>query len=138
MQETAPGPERTLPGAAMRHKPPMRRKSLVAVCVTGLVAMSTLVLAGCGSASSPTTPSRPGGSGRAGLTVTPPSGGPTTAFTFSFKAPVAARSQGGTRLGYSLGVLGPSRAGAGRSGCLVGSHERGARRGSGRGDLGDA
>ena len=88
------------------------------IVVPGIAAMATLLLSGCGGASSSATSSRAGASTRSGLTVMPASGGPTTAFSFSFKAPVATGANGSTRLGYSLGVRGPSVAGAARSGCL--------------------
>lgn len=86
-------------------KPPVTAR------VAAIVAVASLCLVGCGSSSSSSESSRSGRPPGSVLTVMPASGGPATAFAFSFTAPVSTGPNGKTRLGYSLGVLGSPRPG---------------------------
>ena len=52
-----------------------------------------------------------GSSSGPGLTVSPVIGDAATTFAFDFRAPDASGSNGGTRLGYTLGIVGPSGSG---------------------------
>lgn len=87
----------------------MRRQARAALLLLAIAGPSAC--SGTGAASS--THSAPGAVGPApsALVVTPRSGGPATSFTFTFKAPDSSGVMGKTRLGYTLSVIGPARAG---------------------------
>jgi hypothetical protein len=82
-------------------------KALAVLVVAGIAAVSGFALASGDKSSGPSA----GSSSPSPLTVSPASGNPRTAFTFTFKAPVTTGRRGETALGYTLGVAGPSRPG---------------------------
>jgi len=77
--------------------------------------MPAISLASCGTDSGKpglsASSSSGGGSAKPGLSVTPTAGSPTTTFSLSFTAPASSGVTAHSRLGYTLGLTGPTKAG---------------------------
>ena len=85
-------------------------KALIVLALAAIVAVPAFSLADRGGGSG--SPGLTRGSQSSGLTVTPPTGGPSTPFAFRFRAPAASGALSATtRLSYVLSVVGPSRPG---------------------------
>ncbi len=85
----------------------MARSALaVVIAVTG-----ASVLAACGSSSSSSSNSKPASTSPAArsqrVTITPQTGGPSTAFSLQFIAPASSALDAGSTIGYSIGLTGP-------------------------------
>lgn len=88
-------------------------KALIVLVAAAIVAVPAFSLADRGGGPKSGGPTR--GSDPSGWVVNPRTGGPSTPFTFRFRAPDASGAVSATtRLSYLLSVLGPSR-----PGCLV-------------------
>jgi hypothetical protein len=81
-------------------------KPLAVLVAAGIATVSAISLANGDSGSGPSA-----GSGSRGLTISPSSGGPATAFSLSFTAPDSTGRSGNTSLAYDVAAAGPSGAG---------------------------
>jgi hypothetical protein len=90
----------------------MRRSALSGLMPVLAAAAATALVSACGTAgsSSTATRTRPAAP-TAALTVSPPTGAPTTAFEVRFTAPAQAGVSSGSRRSFELGVRGPQKAG---------------------------